>query len=40
MNSGFHSINNQPNKAPVPIRPSVTPRACARVAPAVLLAGL
>ena len=36
----YNTMKNSPNKAPLPIRPSVTPRAGARVAPAALLAGL
>jgi hypothetical protein len=37
---GAAERNSPANHAPLPIRPSVTPRAVARVAPAALLAGL
>lgn len=40
MNFESYSEHRRANKPPLPIRPSVTPRADARVAPASLLAGL
>jgi hypothetical protein len=39
ISEGIEAMRKSPNKPSLPIRPSVTPRACARVAPASLMAG-